>query len=86
MGAATAMSGDTEPCVQASMQPYASQARTNLRRLIGRCRHRDADDGGDFCPTVGSDAEHSEKDDIAAPPRRRASTVAFATGGTASQR
>jgi hypothetical protein len=37
---------------------------------------------------VGSDAEHSEKDDVVRPPRRkrrRGSTVNAATGGTASQ-
>jgi hypothetical protein len=37
---------------------------------------------------VGSDAEHSEKDDVVQPPpckRRRVSTMSVATGGTASQ-
>ncbi|KAL2263072.1 hypothetical protein VTK26DRAFT_8297 [Humicola hyalothermophila] len=78
-----------EPSVRSSMQPSASQARPILQRPIGRRRLCDADDGEDYCPTVGSDAEHSEKDDVVWPPRRkrrRVSTVAVATGRTASQR
>ncbi|KAK3306820.1 uncharacterized protein B0T15DRAFT_552902 [Chaetomium strumarium] len=44
---------------------------------------------GGVCPTVDSDAEHSEKDDVVRPPhrkRRKVSAVTPATRGTASQR
>ncbi|KAK4233638.1 hypothetical protein C8A03DRAFT_19323 [Achaetomium macrosporum] len=71
------------------MQPSASQARPILQHPIGRRRLCDADDGEDYCPTVGSDAEYSEKDDVVRPPRRkrrRVSTVTVTTGRTASQR
>ncbi|KAK4141205.1 uncharacterized protein C8A04DRAFT_31178 [Dichotomopilus funicola] len=78
-----------EQSVQSSMQPSASQARPIPQHLIGRRRLCDADDGKDSCPTVDSDAEHSEKDDVVGPPcrkRRKVSTVTVATGRTASQR
>ncbi|KAL2024960.1 hypothetical protein VTK56DRAFT_3659 [Thermocarpiscus australiensis] len=71
------------------MQPSASQTRPILQRRIGRRRLRDADDEEDYCPTVGSDAEHGEKDDAVRPPHRkhrRVSTVTVTTGRTASQR
>jgi hypothetical protein len=45
--------------------------------------------GRTIFPTVGSNAEHSEKDDVVQPPRRkrrRVITEALATGGTALQR
>ena len=80
---------NTEPYVQSSIQPSASQPRAHLQRSLGRRRHSDADDGEDYCATVGSNAEHSEKDDVVRPPRRkrrRVSAMTVATGGTASQR
>ncbi|KAK4149038.1 hypothetical protein C8A00DRAFT_19234, partial [Chaetomidium leptoderma] len=75
---------DNEP----SMQLSTSQNQVNLRRHISRRLQCNTDDGQNDYPMVGSDAEHSEKDDVAQPlprKRRRVSTMSLATGGTASQ-
>jgi hypothetical protein len=52
-----------------------------------RCRrHRDTDEE-DYCPAVGSEAEHSDEDDVRRPlaKRRKVATVTVVTGGTDSQ-
>ncbi|KAL2188037.1 hypothetical protein L209DRAFT_777978 [Thermothelomyces heterothallicus CBS 203.75] len=80
---------DAEPFAQSSIQPSASQPRAHVQRFLRRRRYRDTDDREDYYPTVGSDAEHDEKDDVVRPPRRkrrRVSTIIVAAGGTASQR
>ncbi|KAK4098798.1 hypothetical protein N658DRAFT_509238 [Parathielavia hyrcaniae] len=85
------------------MQPPAGRDQANLQHTAGRCdattsemaserdlsrrRHRNTDGEEDYCPSVCSDAEHSEDDIVRPPPnkRRRGGTVIIATSGTASQ-
>jgi Na+-transporting methylmalonyl-CoA/oxaloacetate decarboxylase gamma subunit len=80
---------DAEPCVQSFMQLSASHPGITFSLLSVLVDIAMSMMGRIICPTVGSDAEHSEKDDVVQPPRRkrrRVSTEALATGGTALQR
>lgn len=76
---------NTEPFTQ----PSTSQDQVIPQRNIGRHRHYDTDDVGDYRPIVGLDAEYSQDDDVVRPrghKRRRISTSTPTNRGTIPKR